>query len=59
MLNDVLMILKIGDYILGEEPDFGAKEVHYHTMNVQGNNYMKKINPLISMILHWKGFLVT
>ena len=52
MLNDVLMILKIGDYILGEE-------VHYHTMNVQGNNYMKKINPLISMILHWKGFLVT
>ena len=30
MLNDESIILKIGNYNFGAEPDFVAKEVHYH-----------------------------
>ena len=30
MMNDELMILKIGNYNFGEGPDFVVEEVHYH-----------------------------
>ena len=40
MLNDVLMILKIGSYNFEEVPDFAAKEVHdNHRSN---RNYLHK-----------------
>ena len=57
MLNDELMILKIGNDNFGEGSNFVAKQVI--TMSVKETTYIKKINPVISMILHWKGFLVT
>ena len=56
MLIDELMILKIGNYNFGEGPNFAAKGVII-TMNVKETIYIKKINLVISKILHWKSLL--
>ena len=56
MLIDELMILKIGNYNFGEGPNFVAKGVII-TMNVKETIYIKKINLVISKILHWKSLL--
>ena len=42
MLNDEFMILKNGNFIFGEEPDFMAKEVNYH--NECKRNYLHEVD---------------
>ena len=56
MLIDELMILKIGNYNFGEGPNFVAKGVII-TMSVKETIYIKKINLVISRILHWNSLL--
>ena len=56
MLIDELMILKTGNYNFGEGPNFVAKGVII-TMSVKETIYIKKINLVISRILHWNSLL--
>ena len=55
MLNDQSMILKIGNY---KVPILWLKRFII-TINVKGTTYTRKINSVISRILHSKEFLIT
>ena len=55
ILNDESMVLKIKNYkvlILWSNK-------FIITISIKGTTYLRKINPVTSKILHWKGFFIT